>query len=262
MDEMSHMEPRKVRILDSPVHVTDRTRAVEYLARQIDRGVKQFVIAQNPEKLMWCLRDKELSNIGEHKATLLIPDGVGLAISRRILGLEPIPQLTGIGLFFELLALADVGRKRVFLYGSTPDVCVRAGKTVEGKYPGIALVGTQHGYEGNEALVLQRICRATPDFLFVALGSPKQEKWIAKHLDQLPILCAMGVGGSFDVLAGKVRRAPVFIQRAGLEWLYRLMMQPTRARRILALPSFLWMVLKSRSLPAEQAVRSAPDGSK
>lgn len=252
------MEPRKVRILGRPVHVADLPRAMDYLATQIERGVKQFVIAQNPVKLMRCRADEELSDIVESKATLLVADGVGLVIAARLLGLGPIPRLTGIRLFGELLGLASARGKRVFLYGSAPDVCLRVAENVRRGYPGLEVAGTQHGYEHDHALVLRRIREAEPDFLFAALGTPRQEKWIARHLDELPLQCAMGVGGSFDVVAGAVRRAPIPMQRAGLEWLHRIVKQPSRARRMPILANFLWMVVKSRATSGGASRAGAP----
>ena len=258
MKEISRACPEERRILGCPVHAVDACRALEYLMEGIDRGVRQFVVAQNPEKVMRFLEDEELSHIIETKATLLIPDGIGVVLSTRALALGHIPRVTGIGLFMTLLESAHAGGKRVFLYGSKPEVCSRLGKVVRRRYPGIAHVETQHGYEDDDALILQRICLAKPDFLFVALGSPKQEKWIARHLDQLPVECVMGVGGSFDVLAGEVGRAPVFLQRAGLEWLYRLVTQPPRAGRMRALLSFLRLVWKCRCNGRETRPGGAP----
>lgn len=240
------MEPRKVYILGRPVHLVDMEQAVAYLRGEMARGVKQFVVAQNPEKVMRSLEDRELAEIMKSRATLLIADGVGLVLAGRILRLPRIPRVTGVGLFETLIGVAEAGGKRVFLYGAAAHVVSRAGEILRQRYPGLCIAGTQHGYERDMEKVAAAIERARPDYLFVALGSPRQEKWIAAHLDRLPVRLAMGVGGTFDVLTGNVRRAPVFMQKLGLEWLYRLLSQPARAGRMANLPRFLWPVVKQR----------------
>ena len=240
------MTIEKVHILGMPVHLTNTTQAVQRLAEQSHLGNRQFVIAQNPEKVMKALQDSELAEIIEQKATLLIADGVGLTIAGKILGLPRIERVTGIGLFAELLKQANQTDKRIFLYGASLEVLTKAIAVIQENYPKIVIAGVVDGYEQDNEAIIDRIQTAKPDYLFVALGSPRQEKWIAKQLDQLPVQIVMGVGGSFDVLAGKVQRAPEWMQQSGLEWLHRLLKQPSRAFRMLNLPKFLWKVLKSR----------------
>jgi N-acetylglucosaminyldiphosphoundecaprenol N-acetyl-beta-D-mannosaminyltransferase len=157
-----------------------------------------------------------------------------------------MPRVTGVGLFEEMVKVASQDRKKVFLYGASPEVNQKAGQVLQERYPQLQVVGTRDGYEKNMDVVLKHIQVAQPDFLFVALGTPRQEKWIAEQLDQLPVQFVMGVGGTFDVLTGNVKRAPVWMQKLGLEWLHRLVTQPTRAGRMLNLPKFLWRVIKSR----------------
>lgn len=240
------IELQRVRILGKPVNLVNMQQAVDYLREQINNGKKQFVIAQNPEKIMKSLQDEELSSIIENKATLLIADGVGLVVAGKILDLPPIPRVTGVGLFEEMVKVADQEGKKIFLYGAAPDVVQKAGEILQQRYPNLQVVGTQDGYEKDHEKIVRKIQQAEPDYLFVALGSPRQEKWIAKYLNQLPVQYVMGVGGTFDVLTGNVKRAPVWMQKLGLEWLHRLIKQPTRAGRMMNLPKFLWRVIKSR----------------
>jgi N-acetylglucosaminyldiphosphoundecaprenol N-acetyl-beta-D-mannosaminyltransferase len=134
----------------------------------------------------------------------------------------------------------------VFLYGSAPGVAARAAAVAAGRHPGLQIAGTHHGFDRDGAAVADEIRRAAPDFLFVGLGTPAQERWIARHRERLPVALAMGVGGSFDVLAGRVARAPAVWRRAGLEWLYRLGQQPRRWRRMRVLPVYLWRVALCR----------------
>jgi N-acetylglucosaminyldiphosphoundecaprenol N-acetyl-beta-D-mannosaminyltransferase len=176
----------------------------------------------------------------------LIADGIGLVVAGKVLGLPPIPRVTGVGLFEEMVKVANQDKKKIYLYGASPEVCEKAGNVLQTRYPELQVVGTQHGFEKDTSVIIQRIQDAQPDYLFVALGTPRQEKWIAQHLDVLPVQLVMGVGGTFDVLTGNVKRAPVFMQKLGLEWLHRLLKQPTRAGRMMNLPRFLLRVMKTR----------------
>lgn len=238
--------PRQSRILGQPVHLVDLPAALDWLSSELGRGAPQFVVAQNPETVMRCCEDAELAEIVGRRATLVVPDGVGLAVAGRLLGLKPIPRLPGIELFEALLGMAATEGWTVFLYGAAPGVAARAAAVAAGRHPGLRVAGTLHGFDGDEAAVVDAIRRAAPDFLFVALGTPAQERWIARHRERLPVALAMGVGGSFDVLAGRVARAPAVWRRAGLEWLYRLGRQPRRWRRMRVLPVYLWRVAMDR----------------
>lgn len=240
------MELQQAKVLGQPVHIANMDQVLAYLKTNIENGTKQLVIAQNPEKIMKSFEDKELADIINNKATLLITDGIGIVLAGKILGLPPIPRVTGVGLFEEMIKLADKERKRIYLYGAAPEVVTEAGRLLAERYPNLTVAGVQDGYEQDMEKVLEKIEQAKPDYLFVALGSPRQEKWLAKYIDRLPVQYAMGVGGSLDVLTGNVKRAPVWMQRLGLEWFYRLLKQPSRAGRMLNLPRFLWRVIKSR----------------
>jgi len=240
------MELKKVRILGKPFHVINMEQTLRYLKEKMEQNEKQFIIAMNPEKIMKCQEDEELSNIIEEKATLLIVDGVGIVIAAKILGLPKIPRVTGVGLFEELVKVAHQDGRSVFLYGASPEVNEKAVKVLKERNPGIKIAGAIHGFEKDKELIIQTIEEAKPDLLFVALGTPGQEKWIAKHIDQLPAKVIMGLGGTFDVLTGNVKRAPVWMQKMGIEWLHRLLKQPTRAGRMMNLPKFMLKVLKNR----------------
>ncbi len=240
------MELKTERILDKPFHLVNMGQALEFLQDKMNQGVKQFIIAQNPEKIMKSKQDKELASIIEERATLLIVDGIGIVIAGKILGLPTISRVTGVGMFTELLKLAHTMQKSVFLYGAKPEVVIKAAEVIKEKHPHVQIAGVLSGYEQDMNEVVAKIEAAKPDFLFVALGSPKQEKWISTYMDRLPVQLVMGVGGSFDVLTGHVKRAPLWMQKMGLEWFHRLITQPLRAKRMLNLPKFLWQVIKSR----------------
>ena len=143
---------------------------------------------------------------------------------------------------------------RVYLFGSKPGVAEKAGENITKKYPGIKIAGYSDGYfnEEKEQTIIENINRAKPDLLFVCLGAPKQEKWISAHKSELNAGVCMGIGGSLDVFAGTVKRAPEFFTKHGIEWLYRLMKQPSRFVRMLDLPRFAMKVLlKGRKFSQE-----------
>ena len=149
-----------------------------------------------------------------------------------------------------LCALAAAKGYRVFLFGASPDVNLEAAARLREEFPGLNIVGTQHGYvqDAEMPAVLARINEGKPDFLFIALGSPRQELWMARFLPQLQVKVCQGVGGTFDVLAGKVKRAPWLFRTIHLEWLYRLLSQPSRLARQTALPLFAFQILRKRVL--------------
>jgi N-acetylglucosaminyldiphosphoundecaprenol N-acetyl-beta-D-mannosaminyltransferase len=135
---------------------------------------------------------------------------------------------------------------RVFLFGGTPEVNELAAEALARRYAGVRIVGREHGYikEDDMPALIHRINESQPDILFVALGSPKQELWMDRHLPHLRIKLCQGVGGTFDVLAGRARRAPRLVRACHLEWLYRLVSNPSRVARQVALPRFAWLVLR------------------
>jgi N-acetylglucosaminyldiphosphoundecaprenol N-acetyl-beta-D-mannosaminyltransferase len=153
--------------------------------------------------------------------------------------------VSGIDLVERICARASEKSYSVYLLGAMPGVAEEAARVLASRCAGLKIAGTQHGYfsEAEEPEVVRRIAEAKPDIIFVALGAPRQEKWIRRHMAEIQAPVAIGVGGSFDVLAGRVPRAPQWMQRAGLEWLYRLLREPTRLPRMWALPRLMWMTL-------------------
>jgi N-acetylglucosaminyldiphosphoundecaprenol N-acetyl-beta-D-mannosaminyltransferase len=247
---------REVHILGQRVHVVAPARVIAYLETSIDRGDRHFIVAQNPAKIVRALEDGALATIIGRSATLTIADGIGVVVAARWLGLGDVPRLTGIDLFRGLLDLANRRGFRVFLYGGTPEVCERAARVVQDTYPGLVLAGVEHGYEARGDLVVERIVAARPDFLFVALGTPRQEKWIGSHFERIPVACVMGVGGSLDVLAGKCRRAPAVMRRAGMEWLFRALQEPSRLSRTPVLLKFILRLARARRAGAGRSTVS------
>jgi N-acetylglucosaminyldiphosphoundecaprenol N-acetyl-beta-D-mannosaminyltransferase len=168
------------------------------------------------------------------KADMVVADGISVVAASRILG-KPLPErVAGIDLLAKICEKAVVTGHTVYLLGGEPGVAVKAASHLRDQYPGLVIAGVDSGYfpgPEEESVVIDRIQRAAPDFLFVGMGVPKQEYWIEQHAPGMAVKVMMGVGGSFDVLAGDIPRAPVWMQKAGLEWLYRLGREPRRLWR-------------------------------
>ncbi|MCK4450446.1 MAG: WecB/TagA/CpsF family glycosyltransferase, partial [Anaerolineae bacterium] len=145
-------------------------------------------------------------------------------------------------------ALAAQKGYSLFLLGAAPGVAVATAARLCQTYPGLRIAGTHAGSPAleEEDEIVRLIQRAKPDILFVAYGAPQQDKWIARNLERLGVPVAMGVGGAFDFISGRAKRAPRWLQRVGLEWLHRLLHEPWRWRRMLALPRFVWLVVRER----------------
>jgi N-acetylglucosaminyldiphosphoundecaprenol N-acetyl-beta-D-mannosaminyltransferase len=208
------------------------------LFQDIDQKKKSFVVAINPEKIMKAQEDTELKTL-LNKANYQIPDGIGVLLASRLKGGSIRERVTGIDMMMTLCKEAAIRGKRIFLYGAKPGIADEAKVELEKLYPSIQIVGVINGYEKDQNLIRQAINEAQADILFIALGSPTQEYWIVENMNQLHPCVYQGVGGSFDVLSGRIKRAPAIFQKFGLEWLYRLLKEPWRFRRQLILPKFL-----------------------
>jgi N-acetylglucosaminyldiphosphoundecaprenol N-acetyl-beta-D-mannosaminyltransferase len=213
------------------------------LMEDINHNRKSFIVAINPEKIMKAQEDEQLREL-LNQATYQIPDGIGVILASMIKGGKIRSRVTGIDMMLRLCEEAAKHGKKIFLYGAKPGVADEAKKKLEEKFPGIQIVGTMHGYEKDENVVKEAINKSNADILFVALGSPAQEYWIVKHMHSLVPKVYQGVGGSFDVVSGRLKRAPLIFQKLGLEWLYRLIKEPWRWKRQLVLPKFLIKAIK------------------
>lgn len=236
---------KPVKILGVPVHPLTMNESVAVLEEKLQKKEQAFVVTANAEIIMMCQQDKEYNNIVSEQADLVLPDGAGAVWAGRYLGNEVPERVAGFDLYNQLLKLsADKGYKAYF-FGGAPGVAEAAKNKAEELYPGVQIVGCHNGYfnETEEEAIIKEINDAAPDMLFVALGAPKQEKWLVKYRNQLKPRVLMGIGGSFDVLAGKMERAPKWMQEASLEWAFRLYKQPSRFMRMLALPKFVLNVI-------------------
>jgi N-acetylglucosaminyldiphosphoundecaprenol N-acetyl-beta-D-mannosaminyltransferase len=220
--------------------------AVAQIEACLDRGERTFIITANPEFVMLCREDPELAAIAAG-ADLVVPDGTGAVVAARLLG-DPLPgRAPGRLLVDRLAALATERRLSMFLLGGAPGIAERAAATLRARHPELRIAGTYAGSADDDADVLPRVVAAAPDVVLVAFGMPKQERWIARNLPQLPSArVAVGVGGSLDYLAGAAKAPPAVIHAVGLEWLWRLLRDPKRWRRQRVLPVFVLLVLLAR----------------
>lgn len=213
------------------------------LLQDIDKGRKSFIVAINPEKIMKAQEDRELKSL-LNQATYQIPDGIGVILASKLKKGRIRERVTGIDMMLKLCKEATNNGKRIFLYGAKPGIADEAKAKLEEMFPGILIVGTLNGYEKNEEVIERTVNDSGAEIVFVALGSPAQENWIIAHKEKLNPSVYQGVGGSFDVISGRLNRAPAVFQKFGLEWLYRLLKEPWRWKRQLELPRFLLRVLR------------------
>ncbi|MBE6031697.1 MAG: WecB/TagA/CpsF family glycosyltransferase [Clostridiales bacterium] len=241
------MERKRLDILGIPVDLVDMETAVEIFDHLMETPECSLIVTPNSEILVNATKDPELEQIIK-RADLVIPDGIGLVYASKILGHPLRERVTGIDFLSRVLEKLEKTGGSAFFLGSKPGIAEAAAKKMQEKWPGLKVAGTQHGYfkKEEEPEIAKRIKDSGADFLCVALGSPKQEKFVETYKEILGVRAAIGVGGSLDVWAGEVKRAPEFYQKHGLEWLYRLIKQPSRWKRMLSLPVFMLRVLFGR----------------
>ncbi len=233
----------KENILGIQVNTEGYAELLPRIFSYIEQKEKAMIVAINPEKVMKASKDQSLHDL-LNRAEFQIPDGVGIIIASKLQKGKIRERVTGIDLMLRICEEAANQQKSIFLYGAKPGVADEAKSELEKRYPDINISGTLDGYEKDEQIIKQTINDAKPDILFVAMGSPRQELWIEENRDNLHPFVYQGVGGSFDVLAGNIERAPESFQKAGLEWLYRLLKEPSRIKRQMELPKFLVKIIK------------------
>lgn len=204
-----------------------------------------YVVTPNPEIVMLCNNDPEMME-ATLMADLVIPDGIGVIYGAKILSRPLKERIPGIELATELISRLPEKNKSVFLFGAKPGVAEKAAQELQKKYPGLKVCGTENGYFSDDAPIIEKINAAAPDLLLVCLGAPKQEKWMFANTGSLNVGLMMGLGGVLDVFAGVVQRSPESWNRLGLEWLYRLIKQPSRIKRMIKLPLFLFAAAGER----------------
>lgn len=215
-----------------------KAEAVERALALIDAREGRYVVTPNPEIVMLARENPALKE-ALAGADIVLPDGAGIIKGAAILGRPMKEKVPGIDFACGVMArLAERGGS-VYLFGAKPGVAEAAAETLRTKFPGLVISGTSDGYFSDDGPIIEKIKDAAPDFLLVCLGAPKQELWMAKMSGKLPVGLMVGLGGSLDVFAGTVKRAPEAWQKLDLEWLYRLLKEPRRIGRMMKLPLFV-----------------------
>jgi len=233
---------KKEKILGIDVSILDYKKLEKSVEKDIKDNKKSFIVAINPEKILKARKDSNLKEL-LNSATYQIPDGIGVIYASKIQKGKIKSRVTGIDCMEMLCELSNKKGYKIFMYGAKEKVIIKAKEKLEEKYPKIKIVGTINGYEPDNEKIIKAINKSKADIIFVAMGSPKQELWITNNMDKLCVKIYQGVGGSFDVLSGNIKRAPKWIQDNGLEWLYRLVKEPKRIFRQMKLFKFLLLML-------------------
>lgn len=229
----------------------------EVVERIVDHALAgkepQYVVTPNAMHILTLTKDADFREI-YRRAFFVVPDGVSLLWAAKFLNTPLKGRVNGTDLFEKLCAVASETGLKVFLLGGRPGAAEKVKKILKSRYPSLKIVGTHcppYNFESQIAeleVINSKIKAAHPDLLFVGLGAPKQEKWIAANYQQLGVPISVGIGVSFELVAHMVKRAPIWMQKIGLEWLFRLIVEPKRLwkRYILGNPLFIWLVLKQR----------------
>ena len=215
-----------------------RQEAAQLGAAMLEQDQFHYVVTPNPEFILAAEKDADFRQV-LNSADLVIPDGIGVVYSAKILGTPQKERVPGIEFAADMLAKLDQMGGRLYLLGAKPGVAQEAGRRILERHPNIVLCGTHDGYFKDEEAVLLEVAAARPNLLFVCLGAPKQEKWMARWGRHTGARLAIGLGGALDVFAGNVERAPESWRKLGLEWAYRLKKEPQRAGRMAKLPLVL-----------------------
>ncbi len=232
----------KINLLGVRFSFTDRDKALKTILDALEQNRTCKVFTPNPEIVMEAYHDEAYRDV-LNKGDLVVPDGIGIVIGARLLGISLPERVAGYDLQQKLFSTIKNMDKSVYFFGAKPGVAEKAAGEMEKKHQGLKIAGWHHGYTKDDNKVVGEILKADPDIVLVGLGAPRQEKFIVENGNLLQGKVLIGVGGSFDVMAGQVKRAPVFMQKLGMEWFFRLLQQPARIKRMVRLPIFLCKIM-------------------
>jgi len=239
---------QKISFLGASMHSWTMADTLDVIEERLDEGQFTQHVVVNVAKLVNMRDDAQLRESVE-SCDIINIDGTGVVWGGRFLGFDIPERVAGIDLFFRLIELATQKHEGVYLLGARNEVVKKAVRVLKQQYPGVIISGYHHGYfwEDEEAVV-EDIRNSGARLLFIAITSPKKENFINKWKDRLGVSFVMGVGGTFDVVAGVVNRAPKWMQNLGLEWMYRLLQEPRRMwkRYLVTNSKFAWWLLKAR----------------
>lgn len=237
-----------IKVLGVPFDDLSMEEAANQIIEAMENGEKKIVCTVNPEIIMKAREDLELMEILK-SADMVTADGIGVIWAAKFLGTPLKERIAGYDLCQNIMArIKDTGHT-IYFFGAAPGTAEEAAKKMAKEHKGLTVVGTRNGYftEKDEREIVSAIRIASPDLLLVGLGAPKQEKWIYENFNNTNAKVSIGVGGSFDVMSGNINRAPMIFRRLNLEWFYRLISDPKRAFRMLALPKFVIEVIKFKA---------------
>ncbi len=238
----------KINILGIPIDNITMDEALNKVKDYLVQDGIHTIYTPNSEIMMEAIRDKSFENILK-ESDMLVADGAGVVLASKIIGHKLPERIAGFDLVKNILQYSSKTHLKIFLLGAKPGVAEEAAVNIINEFPGVQIVGWHHGYfnEEEEDKIIEKINSSKAQILLVALGAPKQEKWIHKNKDRFDnVRICIGVGGSLDVLAGTTSLAPPFFREHGLEWLYRLYKEPHRFWRMLDLPKFILLALRSK----------------
>lgn len=236
----------KVTILGIPFDNMTRKEFLKALYERLNTGQKTFLVTANPEIVMYARDNPDYYQL-LMQADFIAPDGIGIVKASHALGTPIKERVPGFELMLGLLEIADLEKKNVYFIGAEEEIIELTISEVKKKWPNIKIAGYHHGYFNHaDPEMIKKVKKTEPDMIFVAFGFPRQEKWISNYLSQVDHGIAVGVGGSFDVLSGKTKRAPKLVQYFHVEWLYRLIKQPSRYKRMSVLPKFLQEIYRQK----------------
>lgn len=231
---------KEVNILGINIAKVTYDQALENIAYYIEAKKPVQIVTANAEIVYAASREQSLKEIVNNSA-MVTADGIGIVHAARIKK-DPVPQkVAGVELAEKLVALSGQKEWDIYFIGGAPGVAQKAKENLLALYPKARITGVQHGYFDSQAEgeIVKDILLKKPHILFVALGFPRQEEWIAKNKEKLQVPVSIGVGGSLDIFSGSKKRAPIWVQKAGIEFLYRFLQEPARFKRYLALPKFV-----------------------
>lgn len=233
----------RINILGINFDNTTLNQATDRAMECIENQKKGYVVTPNSEIAHMCLEDTKLLNI-INKAQFILPDGIGIIYASKILKTPLKQKVAGIEFTEQLIEKMSKQDKTLYILGGKPDIASKACQNLQKKYKGLKIAGFQDGYFSDVEKVILEINAKKPDVLLVCLGAPKQENFIYENFDKIDATLMCGVGGSADVFAGEVKRAPKIFVKLGLEWFYRLLKEPSRVTRMTRLPLFILEVFK------------------
>jgi N-acetylglucosaminyldiphosphoundecaprenol N-acetyl-beta-D-mannosaminyltransferase len=238
-----------IRLLGVRVHRVTMAMTLEAIRGFISSGRPHMIVTADASMIAMAQSDSELKEI-VNAADLVTPDGSGLIKGAKILGTPLLERVSGVDICREICAMSAEMGFSIFFLGSEPGIAEAAAENLQKQFPGMHVAGVRHGFfkPDQDAEIVALVRESGASVLLAGMGIPRQEKWIKQYLNELGVCIAIGVGGSMDIFSGKVKRAPIWMQNHGLEWIFRLCQDPSKIKKVAILPKFLIMVVKEKVL--------------